>query len=118
MPLKDEHENHDILFQDTENMPRNKKAMWVIWSEYCEWQMKMTYVMKKTKCQVNTVRQSRKRRLRRKRVMEEEGFKFLWKLEAERAKGDGLEIEQVVKKLSEGILRSAGRLFHRAGAWW
>ena len=41
--------------------------------------------------------------------MEEEGFKFfLWKLEAERAKGDELEIEQVVKKLSEGILRSAG----------
>ena len=44
MPLKDEHENHDILFQDTENMPRNKKAMWVMWSE---WRMKMTYVMKK-----------------------------------------------------------------------
>ena len=43
---------------------------------------------------------------------------FLWKLEAERAKGDELEIEQVVKKLSEGIRRSAGRLFHRAGAWW
>ena len=34
--------------------------------------------------------------------MEEEGFKFfLWKLEAERAKGDELEIEQVVKKLSD-----------------
>ena len=43
---------------------------------------------------------------------------FLWKLEAERAKGDELEIEQVAKKLSEGIRRSAGRLFHRAGAWW
>ena len=52
MSLKDEHENHDILFQDTENMPRNKKAMWVMWSE---WRMKMTYVMKKTKCQVNTL---------------------------------------------------------------
>jgi hypothetical protein len=72
-----------------------------------------------TKCQVNTVRQSRKRRrLRRKGVMEEKGFNFLWKLEAERAKGDELEIERVVKKLSEGIRRSAGRVFHRAGAWW
>ena len=29
MPLKDEHENHDILLQDTENMPKNKKL--------CEW---------------------------------------------------------------------------------
>jgi uncharacterized protein YaiL (DUF2058 family) len=52
----------------------------------------------KTKCQVNTVRQSRKRRrLRRKGVIEEKGFNFLWKLEAERAKGDELEIERVVK---------------------
>ena len=41
---------------------------------------------------------------------------FLGKLAAERAKGDELEIEQVVKKLSEGIRRSADRLFHRAGA--
>ena len=40
-------------------------------------------------------------------MIEEEGFKFLWKLQAERAKGDELEIEQVVEKLSEGIRRSA-----------
>ena len=43
---------------------------------------------------------------------------FLWTLEADRAHGDELETEQVVKKLSEGIRRSAGRLFHGAGAWW
>ena len=81
---------YDILFQYTENMPKNQKAMWAIWSE---WQMKMTYDMKnKNKWQVNTVRPSRKkRRLRRKGVKEEEGFKFfLWKLQVESAKGDEL----------------------------
>ena len=48
--------------------------------------------------------------------MGEKGFKFLWKLEAERAKGDEFGMEQVVKKLPEGICRSA--VFHRAGARW
>ena len=48
--------------------------------------------------------------------MKENGFMFFMKLEAERAKDDELQIEQAVKKLSEGIRRSAGRLFHRARA--
>ena len=63
------------------------------------------------------MRQSRKRsRLRRKGVTEEKGFELSMKARSRRAKGDELEIEQVIKKLSEGIRRSAGKLFHRAGA--
>jgi hypothetical protein len=44
-----------------------------------------------------------------------EGFKFFMKVRS-RAKGDQLKIEKWLKKLSEGICRSAGRLFHRAEA--
>jgi hypothetical protein len=29
VPLKDEHETHDILFQDNENMPKNKKGTFI-----------------------------------------------------------------------------------------
>ena len=73
----------------------------------------------KTKCQVNTVRQSRKRRrLRRKGMIEEKGFKFFMKVRSRKSKRCEFEIERVVKKLSEGIRRSACRLFHRAGACW
>jgi hypothetical protein len=49
-------------------------------------------------------------------VTEEEGLKSFIMKEAERAKGDELEIEQVVRKISKGIRRSVDGLFHRAGA--
>jgi hypothetical protein len=57
--------------------------------------MKMNYEMKISIAKsIPYIRPERERRLRRKGVMEEEGFKiFLWKLETGRAKGDEFETQ-------------------------